>query len=82
MQAAAAAANDLGDISYTGYSCQTGPETGNMMVVVQGPSGERVGAFLDQTNSSRSAPIIAEFSGMRKLKHGLTMNCEVVYLAL
>jgi hypothetical protein len=53
-----------------------------MMVVVQGPSGKRVGAFLDQTNSSWGAPIMAEFSGMRKLKHGFTMNCEVVYSAL
>ena len=79
---AAAAANGFGDISFTGYSYQTGPETGNMMVVVQGPSGERVGAFLDQTNSSWGAPIMAEFSGMRHLKHGFTMNCEVVYSAL
>jgi hypothetical protein len=79
---AAAAANGFGDISFTGYSYQTGPETGNMMVVVQGPSGERVGAFLDQTNSSWGAPIMAEFSDMRKLKHGFTMNCEVVYSAL
>ena len=79
---AAAAANGFGDISFTGYSYQTGPETGNMMVVVQGPNGERVGAFLDETNSSWAAPIMAEFSGIRKLKHGFIMNCEVVYSAL
>ena len=79
---AAAAANGIGDISFTGYSYQTGPEAGNMMIVVQGPSGARVGAFLDQTNSSWGAPIMAELSGMRKLKHGFTMNCEVVYSAL
>ena len=41
-----------------------------MMIVVQ---ARRI---LDQTLS------MAEFSGMRKLKHGFTMNCEVVYSAL
>ena len=51
---AAAAANGFGDISFTGYSYQTGPETGNMMVVVQGPSGERVGAFLDLPNGDQT----------------------------
>ena len=79
---AAAADNGFGDISFTGYAFQTGPEAGNMMIVVQGPSGDRVGAFLDETSSDWAAPIMAEFSGMRKLKHGFTMTCEVVYAAM
>lgn len=76
---AAADENGFEDASLAVYAYLTGEEAGNMLVVVQAPSENRLGAFLDQMDSQWLAPIMADLSEIRTYRRGFMMNCTVVY---
>ena len=49
---ALAQANGFEDITLEAYQINTGDYTGQMMVVIQGPTPQRLGAFLDSRNEN------------------------------
>ena len=76
---ALAQANGFEDITLEAYQINTGDYTGQMMVAIQGPNSQRLGAFLDSRNESWGQSLSNQISKLRYLKRGFIMNCEVNY---
>ncbi len=76
---ALAQANGFEDITLEAYQINTGDYTGQMMVAIQGPNSQRLGAFLDRRNESWGQSLSNQISKLRYLKRGFIMNCEVNY---
>ena len=74
-----AQANGFEDITLEAYQINTGDYTGQLMVVIQGPTSQRLGAFLDSRNESWGQSLSNQISKLRYLKRGFIMNCEVNY---
>tara|TARA_B100000965_G_C19384504_1_gene666142 strand:- start:84 stop:770 length:687 start_codon:yes stop_codon:yes gene_type:complete len=76
---ALAQANGFEDITLEAYQINTGDYTGQMMVVIQGPTPQRLGAFLDSRNENWGQSLTNQIQKLRYLKRGFIMNCEVNY---
>ena len=75
----AAQANGYEDITLEAYQINTGDYTGQIMVVIQAPTSQRLGAFLDSSNESWRQSLNNRIVKLRYLKRGFIMNCEVNY---
>ena len=75
----AAQANGYEDITLEAYQINTGDYTGQIMVVIQAPTPQRLGAFLDSSNESWRQSLNNRIVKLRYLKRGFIMNCEVNY---
>ena len=78
---AAADENGFSDIRFTVYSYLSGENAGKLMAVVEAPSGNRLGAMLDELESDWASAILGDMAKVRNYEHGFTMNCRVVYAA-
>ena len=79
LNEALAQANGFEDITLEAYQINTGDYTGQMMVVIQGPTPQRLGAFLDSRNENWGQSLTNQIQKLRYLKRGFIMNCEVNY---
>ena len=62
------------------FQINTGDYSGQILVVTQAPNAKRLGQFLDARNEAWSTSLGNRFPKLRKLKRGIMMNCEVVYV--
>ena len=77
---AAAQANGFEDVTLSAFQINTGDYSGQILVVTQAPNAKRLGQFLDARNEAWSTSLGNRFPKLRKLKRGIMMNCEVVYV--
>ena len=77
---AAAQANGFEDVSLSAFQINTGDYSGQILVVTQAPNAKRLGQFMDARNETWSTSLGNRFPKLRKLKRGIMMNCEVVYV--
>jgi hypothetical protein len=71
----------FGDVSLAAYSYLTGEHAGDLLVVVRGPTNQRLGRFLDQLNSDWMTPIMADLASIRSYQRGFMTTCTVTYIA-
>ena len=76
----AAQANGFEDVTLSAFQINTGDYSGQILVVTQAPNAKRLGQFLDARNEAWSTSLGNRFPKLRKLKRGIMMNCEVVYV--
>ena len=70
----------FGDVSLAAYSYLTGEHAGDLLVVVRGPTNQRLGQFLDQLNSDWMTPIMAGLASIRSYQRGFMTTCTVTYI--
>jgi hypothetical protein len=71
----------FGDVSLAAYSYLTGEHAGDLLVVVRGPTNQRLGEFLDQLDSDWMAPIMADLASIRSYQRGFITTCTVTFIA-
>ena len=71
----------FGDISLAAYSYLTGEDAGDLLVMVRGPTDQRLGEFLDQLDSDWMAPVMNDLASTRSYQRGFITTCTVTYIA-